>query len=426
MDAIPFLAVMGYLLGNLEIPRIRGTEGRLERSATVAALVAGPMFLAFAVAPTAVAMAAAGLGAVIGYNFPFWSAEVRKEDARGSLVASATALLVLMPQASALGLVLFALVYRFTRRISLAGIVAALFVPPVAWWLRGNDLFLLFGGLNAMVLLYRHLDRAEIGFRRLLRRRPGPLFFRKTARRAGIVFLIGLVFLGFFLSRYVYHGFGLHPEIFRRGSADLNHVAITFDDGPDPGYTSRILDILADRDVKATFFVVGRHVDRHPEIVRRMLDEGHEVGSHTYHHANLLRASPVLVARELDTTSEAIERATGQTPKLFRPPRGLYNENVVAISHERGYTIALWSLSSQDWLGTAPARIVRMLTSHTRGGEVLLFHDSGDFFTAEGANRENTVAALGPLIDGLRDRGYRFATMTELMVMTLLTEGEAP
>ena len=426
LDAMPFLMLMGYLLGNLELPRRTATESRLERSVIVASLVSGPMLLGYWIAPTAVAMAAAGFGAVLGYNFPFWSPRIRVADARGSLVAGATALFVLMPRASAVGVLLFAVVYYFTRRIALAGITAILVVPVVAWFMLGSDLYLLFGGLNAMVVLYCHLDRVEMALRGVLDRRTTPLYFRKTARRGAIVGLVGLVLLGFFLSRYVYHGFGLHPEVFRRGSPELNHVAITFDDGPDPEYTPRILDILAEKGVKATFFVVGRHVDRYPEIVQRMVDEGHEVASHTYNHANLLRASEALAIREIDRTAEALERAIGKSPRLFRPPRGLYNETVLDVAHGRGYTIALWSLSSQDWLGTSPARIVRMLARDTSGGDVLLLHDSGDFFTAEGANRENTVAALGPLIDELSDRGIRFATVTELMVMTLLTEGEAP
>jgi len=426
LDAIPFLLLMGYFLGNVEIPRRSSGERRLERSVLVASLVAGPMFLAHLVAPTEVAVAAAGLGAVLGYNLPLWSPRVRVADVRGSLVASTVALFVLMPRAAALGLVLFAVLYRLTRRVSLSGILAALIVPWIAWLIAGSDLYLLYGGLNAMVLVYRHLDRVEIGLRGMLGRSAEGLYFRKTIRRAGIVAMIAVVFLGFFLTRYVYHGFGLHPEVFRRGSPELQYVAITFDDGPHPEYTPKILDILAEQEVRATFFVVGRHVDAYPDIVERMVREGHEVASHTYNHANLLRASESLATREIVRTEEALERAIGERPKLFRPPRGLYNETVLEVAHGRGYTIALWSLSSQDWLGTPPARMVRMLTRETAGGDVLLFHDSGDFFTAAGASRQNTVASLGPVIDGLRERGFRFATVTELMVMTLLTEGESP
>ncbi|MFO8059532.1 MAG: polysaccharide deacetylase family protein, partial [Bacillota bacterium] len=252
------------------------------------------------------------------------------------------------------------------------------------------------------------------------------LIFRQRLRRVLAVFALAALLAVFFLNRYVYHGFGLHPQVFRQGNQALDYVAITFDDGPHPQWTAQILNILRDREVRATFFVVGRHVDRYPEVARRILEEGHEVGSHTYHHPNLLNAGEATVMRELALTEAALERAAGFTPRLFRPPRGLYNSTVLETVHGSGYTVALWSVSSTDWAGTSATRMVRLLGSGVGGGDIVLFHDSGDFFTAAGADRSNTVAALGRVIDALEDRGFKFVTVTELMVMSLLVEGEPP
>ena len=426
MDALPFLMLVGYGLASWDLSFIRGRSDGSAALYLIGAQVAGAMLIGLLLAETAVAMAAGGLGAIIGHNLPLRLGTRRKRQPYGALVAGAVAMAVLMPRAMAVGLIVYAVAYTVFRRVALSGLVATFFVPWIAWWWQGSDLFLLFGMVVWLVIFYRYLDRAEIQLRERLGRPRDRLVFRQTARRVAALLAVAVLFALFFLNRYVYHGFGLHPEIFRRGSEDLPFIALTFDDGPDPAYTPEILDILAEKGVRATFFVVGRHVDQHPEILRRTVEEGHEVGSHTYFHVNLLYAGEDTVRRELERTQTAMQAAAGVTPRLFRPPRGLYNEAVVQVAHEMGYTISLWSLSSQDWLGAGPSRIVRVLSSATTGGEVLLFHDSGDFITADGASRENTVRSLGPLIDALEDEGYQFVTVTELMAITLLTEGETP
>lgn len=423
MDALASVLLLGYGLANLQLPDVAPVRraGRWGDRSWAAGQILCAALVASTVAPSTVNAAAAVLGGLLGLHFPF--RRQQKRDSYVTYVGSFCGFLLVMPRAAVAGLLLAAAVYALTRRIVLSGSAGLLLVPPLAWIWQGSDLFLLFGMLVVMLLLYAHLDDIERGIRQISAADDGPLFFRLGARRLLVVIFLLACTVLFFLNRYVYHGFGLHPEIFRRGSEDLQYVALTFDDGPHPQFTAAILDILQKRQVSATFFVVGRHVDQHPDIVRRMLDEGHEVGSHTYSHLNMLRAGEHTTTSQLARTEEALKGAADFTPRLFRPPRGLYNSTVLQVAHDRGYTMALWSLSSQDWLGTSPGRMVRSVTAGTSGGEILLFHDSGDFFTAAGADRSNTVEALGPIIDNLRDEGYEFVTVTELMILTFITRG---
>ena len=440
LDYLPFLMLAGYLLGQVRPPRAVGSLASLERAGHedavpgttaglaiwVAARVAAAMLLGHAIAPTSMTMAVAGLGAVVAVYMPLAPLSTSKTAAgsRFPLVASATSFAILMPTASAAGLLVFAVVFWLTRKPISSAVGALLIVPPVAWLMNGSDIFLLFGSGVLLLLLYRYLDRVETQVRASLGLAVRTPVFRRVARRAAVVVGLAALLTLVFLGRYVYHGFGLHPEIFRWGDPQLKYIAITFDDGPDPNYTPAILDTLKEREVEATFFVVGRHVDQYPEIVRRMLEEGHEVASHTYNHRNLLQADEATVIRELELTEAALDRAAGFTPKLFRPPRGLYSRETIEAAHERGYTVALWSLSSVDWLGTSPQRIVRVMAEKTRPGDILLFHDSGDFISSKGGHRHNTVQSIGPLIDRLRAQGYEFVTVSDLMVLTLINEGE--
>ncbi len=422
MDALPVLLILGYLLGSLNVIRLVPREGP-ERLLAVAAQMAGGMLLGHLLVQTSVGVAASGLGTLLGLYFPARMGRTRVLPDASLLVASATFSAILMPMGFAAGLLVFALIYARTRRRALSVVIALFFVPWLAWYLTGSDLLLLTGGLVWVLLIFRYMDRLEMQVRELLGRRSSRLLFRKIAHRVILVVVLLSMFSLFFLNRYVYHGFGLHPEVFRRGGEELEYIALTFDDGPDPAFTPAILDILAERGVRATFFVVGKHVDQYPEIVQRIKAEGHEIGNHTYNHVNLLYAGEEMVTRELARTEAALEEAVGLTPKLFRPPRGLYNETTLRVAHERGYTLALWSLSSEDWLGISPTRIVRVLGDRATGGDILLFHDSGDFLTTAGANRDNVIQSVGPLLDRLHDRDYRFVTVTELMAMTLLTDG---
>ncbi|NMB40846.1 MAG: polysaccharide deacetylase family protein [Firmicutes bacterium] len=247
-----------------------------------------------------------------------------------------------------------------------------------------------------------------------------PIWSRRLRRSTYVLVILLLVF-AFFLNRYVYKGFGMQVELFRKGPPDADVVAITFDDGPDPRFTPAILKILQEEDVKATFFMVGKHAEKYPDLARQVAAAGHEIGNHTYAHTNLLRAPRWRIAAEIKRGEEAIYEATGLRPSLFRPPRGLYEAKLMEETKERGYTVVLWSLSSNDWLEMRPVDISRTILQNITPGDILLFHDSGDIIRSEGGERLPTVRSLKTVIAGLKKQGYDFVTVTELLILSGLS-----
>lgn len=186
------------------------------------------------------------------------------------------------------------------------------------------------------------------------------------------------------------------------------YVAITFDDGPHPENTPRLLDILAARGVKATFYVIGQPVTRHPDVVQRALAEGHEIGSHTWSHRFLTTQTSHSIARELTAAHEAIEEAIGVPPTALRPPYGAVTEAMTRwIDHQFGYPVVLWSVSAQDWEDPGHELITERLVIRTRPGSIILNHDI----------YAPTVDAMGATLDQLLERGFGFVTVSELMAM---------
>jgi len=192
-------------------------------------------------------------------------------------------------------------------------------------------------------------------------------------------------------------------------------VALTFDDGPSPDWTPRILDELKKAGIKATFFMVGHHVKRYPEIARRVADEGHTIGNHGYAHSVLLYYKPPEIEEEIKYTELVIKEATGQTTKYFRPPKAWLRKVIKNKIKSMGYDIVLWSLNSKDWVSFNHRDIVKYLSRNIRNGDILLFHDSGDVFKAEGGSRTQTVQAIPLLAKTLREKGYEFVSIEELI-----------
>jgi peptidoglycan/xylan/chitin deacetylase (PgdA/CDA1 family) len=186
----------------------------------------------------------------------------------------------------------------------------------------------------------------------------------------------------------------------RRLPAGARGVALTFDDGPHPEGTPALLDLLADAGVRATFFLVGEQVERHPEIAARIAREGHVVALHGYRHRNLLRVPPAALARDLARGTHAIAHATGREPLLYRPPYGIFSPAALAIVRSRGWTPLLWSRWGHDWRRfTTPARIASELTRELTDGDVLLLHDA-DHYSAHDSWRR-TLAAMPRILDTL-------------------------
>jgi peptidoglycan/xylan/chitin deacetylase (PgdA/CDA1 family) len=199
-----------------------------------------------------------------------------------------------------------------------------------------------------------------------------------------------------------------------RGSRAVHDVALTFDDGPDSRFTPQILAILARENVHATFFMVGANVVKHPQIARRVADEGHAIGNHTFTHPDLIVAAPRRVRSEIERTEQAILRATGIRTDLFRPPYGFRTPVVYRQLQRDGLRMVEWTLTSQDWRNRGPAKICQRVLRRVRPGSIILFHDGR-------GNRSDTVAALPTIIRALKGRGYRLVTIPEL-----LSDGSPP
>jgi len=222
-----------------------------------------------------------------------------------------------------------------------------------------------------------------------------------------------------------------------RGPADGKRIALTFDDGPLPPYTEQILDILQSRKVCATFFVCGKDVEQHPEILRRIHSDGHTIGNHTWSHPYLYFMGRAKIAEEIDRTQSAIHQSIGYTPRLFRPPYGARWFGLFPVLRERGMRLVQWSLSGDDWKLGAGA-IVTTVRAGLCPGAVILLHDGrqppGGYLqgllraVAQSANRRNqplaprqpdsdaseTVKALPEIIKAAREMGYEFVSIEDL------------
>jgi peptidoglycan-N-acetylglucosamine deacetylase len=187
-------------------------------------------------------------------------------------------------------------------------------------------------------------------------------------------------------------------------------VALTFDDGPHPVYTRQILDILDKYHVKATFFMIGRLMDRYPDIVREVLKRGHVIANHTYTHPSNIEAdTSAQVIRELEQCEQVIERMTGKRAYFFRPPRGLIDSTVFSIAQDEGYQTILWTVSADHHDAPTPELMAERVLKLNRPGGIILAHD-GTFPT-----RWKDVAATPLIIERLQKKGYRFVTIPELL-----------
>jgi len=192
-------------------------------------------------------------------------------------------------------------------------------------------------------------------------------------------------------------------------------VALTFDDGPSDIWTPKILDELKKAGAKATFFMLGEHVEKYPEVARRVAQEGHDIGNHTYEHGALLYFTKEELKETIEKTERIIKEATGVTTKYFRPPKAWLSKREKIKIKEMGYEIILWSLNSKDWVNFDDKYIIRYIMRNVQPGDIILFHDSGGFFAKEGGNRYETVLTIPRLIEKLKEKGYKCVTITELL-----------
>ena len=200
--------------------------------------------------------------------------------------------------------------------------------------------------------------------------------------------------------------------IIKKGNDDKKVIALTFDDGPDKDYTTKILDILKKNNVKATFFVVGENVQWNRDIIKRQYDEGHEIGNHTFTHINVSKNGYNDIYKEISNTQQLIKDIIGIEPKLFRPPYRAISKPMCNIVKEKNMNIVLWSdLDSRDWSNPGTYYIVDTITSKVQNGTIILLHD----YNKLRSKKSQTIQALEIVIPKLKEMGYKFVTVSELI-----------
>jgi peptidoglycan-N-acetylglucosamine deacetylase len=199
------------------------------------------------------------------------------------------------------------------------------------------------------------------------------------------------------------------PSItFNSVHVDGPFIALTFDDGPNATLTPKLLDLLAARHLKATFFVVGQNAADHPDILKRAVREGHEIANHSWSHPNLGKMSDEAVRRELQKTEDAIVAAIGKKPVLMRPPYGSITARQKKWIHDEfGYRIILWDVDPLDWKRPGPSVVTARILKETKAGSIVLSHDI----------HPPTIEAMPATFDQLMKKGFKSVTVTELLGM---------
>lgn len=190
-------------------------------------------------------------------------------------------------------------------------------------------------------------------------------------------------------------------------------VALTFDDGPDPRYTEQISQILVDAGAKGTFFVMGEHAVQHPEIVKTLMAQGHEIGNHTWHHPSLKLKSTTTIREELESTDRLIADLGYTEPIPFRAPYGHSWFTLPHVLKQRQQANILWTVQMNDWKPEKPEVMMKLLAPKFDKGAIILMHD-GDG-ESEGADRSNTVILVQQILEKYQAEGYEFVTVSELL-----------
>lgn len=229
----------------------------------------------------------------------------------------------------------------------------------------------------------------------------------------GPILIVALyMFLPWVLSRV----FGVGA--FRKGKSP-GKVSFTFDDGPNPHYTPMLLDLLKSYGIKATFFVLGSRAEQYPELIRRIHEEGHEIGIHNYtHKSNWIMLPWTVKNQHVEQSADIVERITGKRPTLYRPPWGIMN--LMDFWLPQSYHVVLWSVMGGDWSLQHKAdgdQLARRLLKQIKSGSVILLHDSGDTFGASPGSPAVMLNALQVVLEQLRSKNYEYVTVQEMIRM---------
>ena len=225
----------------------------------------------------------------------------------------------------------------------------------------------------------------------------------KNAKR-----IAGIIFSFVFLVRALILSPSAEIKVYRSVATDKKQIALTFDDGPHPTLTPRILEILAKYNVTATFFMVGQNVFNYPEAARAVIEAGHEVGNHTFTHPHIADLNEKAIFNEIGKCEDALEELCEYRPHILRTPQGAMTPSLEKCLLEDDYILVLWSLDTRDWENKSTAHIVRTVLDRVQPGDIILMHDYI-------GHNSKTPEALEKIIPILLSQGYEFVTVSALL-----------
>jgi peptidoglycan/xylan/chitin deacetylase (PgdA/CDA1 family) len=201
---------------------------------------------------------------------------------------------------------------------------------------------------------------------------------------------------------------GFYIKAFCSGTTKQKHLSLSFDDGPDAEQTPKVLDLLKEKNIKAIFFLVGRNIEGNEHLLKRMVDEGHSIGNHSYAHVNSFGFKSFMAVKEdLQKSQQLIEEASGREIKLFRPPFGVTNPNIAKAARLLNYIVVGWSIRSLDTTGVAPAKTIKRVSKRLKPGKLILLHD----------NHERIIPILEGIIEDAEKKKYTFVPIKKMMGM---------
>ena len=212
----------------------------------------------------------------------------------------------------------------------------------------------------------------------------------------------------FFLLRVLTLSPFAEVKVYRSVTTEKKQIALTFDDGPHPSLTPKILAILAKYGVPATFFMVGQNVLNYPTAAKQVIEAGHEVGNHTFTHPHLANLNEHAIMEEIGKCEDALEELSEYRPHLLRTPQGALTQNLERCLSDDDYILVLWSLDTRDWDNKSTAYIVQTVLGNVKSGDIILMHDYIGY-------NSKTPEALEKIIPELLSQGYEFVTVSELL-----------
>ncbi|NQT64819.1 MAG: polysaccharide deacetylase family protein [FCB group bacterium] len=208
---------------------------------------------------------------------------------------------------------------------------------------------------------------------------------------------------------------GVFPKFIFRVRIKENLVALTFDDGPHPEFTKELLDLFKEKGIKATFFVTGKKIEKHKDIIKRMIAEGHELGNHSYSHKNLIFKKKSILKEEIQNTDNLLRGLGVKGEILFRPPFGRLSFTAFTILASMNKKVIMWNVPTKDYKENDPKIILNKIYKRIKPGSIIVLHDSGIDRTGKEIDRQATIIAVKELIKELPKKGYNFRTVSQLI-----------